>query len=333
MNRQKLTPESCHKYSVLYTIFAILEFLISIPIFTLSLVAGGLLFLLGVFLLIFASALRSQEKQLKAKILQEKEKAKELAAQASKQTAQEAEREAYKLQRQQKEEFASAVFSAIPRVPIEQVPYDENDNKETFEYKHTSLTARSNLKEFVVVDTETTGLNSKKDRIIELAAVRFVDGHATEMFDTLVNPGKPIPKEASSVNQITDETVADSPSVDKIISAFDNFIGKSTVVGHNLDFDIGFILSSGSRINQTKRKYYCTLEIAKRMLKKPRRKWDKEFQEYVDDFDSDWDVENYKLGTLCEYYGIVPPCQHRAGADAFVTGQLLLCMFETKKSQ
>ena len=53
----------------------------------------------------------------------------------------------------------------------------------------------------------------------------------------------------------------------------------------------------------------------------------------MEDFDSDWDVENHKLGTLCTYYGIVVPDQHRAGADAYVTGQLLLHLAETRKSK
>ena len=176
-------------------------------------------------------------------------------------------------------------------------------------------------------------MNKSRDKIVELAAVRFKNGKATEIFETLVNPGKAIPADVSAINHITDDMVADCPTIEQIMPAFDRFVGASAVVGHNLDFDLGFILAAGSRIDHIKRKYYCTYEQAKRMLKKPRRKWDAELQTYMEDFDSDWDVENHKLGTLCTYYGIVVPDQHRAGADAYVTGQLLLHLAETRKSK
>lgn len=326
MSKQKKTIEDCHFYAVVFMVLGIALIVMSIPLFTLSFFVGVFIFLLGVFCMICSSSLRKQEKDLKEEKARKESAAKKRAAE----DAAKAEREAYY---RQAVERASAQFAAVPRAKIEQLPAETDDGSEPLECKHTTLTARSNLDEFVVIDTETTGLHKGRDKIVEIASVRFKNGKATEIFETLVNPGKAIPADVSAINHITDDMVADCPTIEQVMPAFDRFVGTSTVVGHNLDFDLGFILAAGSRINHIKRKYYCTYEQAKRMLKKPQRKWDAELQTYTVNIDSDWDVENHKLGTLCTYYGIVVPDQHRAGADAYVTGQLLLHLAETRKSK
>lgn len=333
MSKQKLTANDCHFYGIVFTVLGIALIGISIALFTLSFFAGVLLFLFGVFLLIFSSAMRSKEKELKAKKAQAKENAEKQAAEEEALSDMKAQQQEYAEQRRQRTEQAATEFATIPRIAVEPLPAAPNDGSEALECKHTSLTSRSNLDEFVVIDTETTGLNKSRDKIVEIAAVRFKNGKATEIFETLVNPGKAIPADVSDINHITDDMVADCPTIEQIMPAFDRFVGASAVVGHNLDFDLGFILAAGSRIDHIKRKYYCTYEQAKRMLKKPRRKWDAELQTYMEDFDSDWDVENHKLGTLCTYYGIVAPDQHRASADAYVTGQLLLHLAEERKNK
>lgn len=229
------------------------------------------------------------------------------------------------------EKQAAAEFAAVPRAAVELLPAVPDDGSEPLECKHSTLTARTKLDEFVVIDTETTGLHKGKDKILELGAVRFVGGKPVEIFETLVNPGRPIPKEVTAINHITDDMVTGCPTIREVLPAFDRFVGASNVVGHNLDFDLGFILKAGSRMAHTKRRYYCTLEQSKKILKTPKRKWDSDINAYVKDIDGDWDVEDCKLNTLCEYYGIVAPDAHRASADAYVTGQLLLCLLDSKK--
>ena len=229
------------------------------------------------------------------------------------------------------EKQAAAEFAAVPRAAVELLPAVPDDGSEPLECKHSTLTARTKLDEFVVIDTETTGLHKGKDKILELGAVRFVGGKPVEIFETLVNPGRPIPKEVTAINHITDDMVTVCPTIREVLPAFDRFIGASNVVGHNLDFDLGFILKAGSRMAHTKRRYYCTLEQSQKILKTPKRKWDSDINAYVKDIDGDWDVEDCKLSTLCEYYGIVAPDAHRASADAYVTGQLLLCLADSKK--
>lgn len=204
---------------------------------------------------------------------------------------------------------------------------------EMAEIKFSNITAKGKYPEFVVIDTETTGLHSGRDKIVEIAAIRFVDGRPTEMFKSFVNPQKKkLNPEAMAVNHITEEDLKDAPTIKQILPAFDAFIGKSDIVGHNLSFDLGFIHHAGSTICDTKRRYFCTLEQSRKMFKTPKKKWDKEFECYEIDYFSDYDVENHKLGTMCDYCGIEIPIQHRAYGDAYATGLLFLELVDHKRA-
>jgi len=198
--------------------------------------------------------------------------------------------------------------------------------------------------DFVVFDTETTGYAPSRDRIIELAAVRFSDGQPVCRFSTLIDPERPIPLEATEVNNITDEMVSCAPKLYQVLPAFEDFVGGSPMVAHNLHFDLKCLYYSGSNIFDVKRKYFDTLEIARQVLKRHRRIYNPypdpdnitEEEYYYGNYGEDYeynDVENHKLGTLCEYYGIVHPGPHRADADALVTGDLFLRLVEDKISR
>ena len=200
--------------------------------------------------------------------------------------------------------------------------------------KYSSITPKTSFDKigsFVVVDIETTGLSCANSKIIEVGAIKFEDWTPVEKFHTLINPGKHIPNDATKVNNITDEMVANSPAFVEIIDSLDSFIGKSNIVGHNLTFDLKFLYHFGYDFISCKRKYYDTLEIAQRTLKKPRMKWDKEWDEYVINDNYDYDVENYKLTTLCDYYKIIDDTfAHRALSDAFATGLLFMNLVKSK---
>ena len=187
----------------------------------------------------------------------------------------------------------------------------------------TSKTSFDRIGSFVVVDTETTGLSSTRDNIIELAAIKFEDWIPVAKFHTLINPKKHIPDDASAVNGITDEMVAEAPTFSQIIESLMDFVGKFSLVGHNLPFDLKFLYRYGYDFTTEKRRYFDTCEIAKKTLKKPKMKWDKEYGEYVINDNYDYDVEDYKLTTLCDYYGIRDNTfAHRALSDALATGLL-----------
>ena len=192
--------------------------------------------------------------------------------------------------------------------------------------KYSSVTAKTSadrLGNFVVIDTETTGLSSAKDGLVEVAAVRFEDWEPVEKWQTMINPGKPIPKEATDVNGITDDMVADAPTFEQVIDSLSEFVGSSALIGHNLPFDLKFLYRGGYDFASQKRKYYDTCELAKKTLKQPKMKWDKEYEEYVINDNYPYDVENYKLVTLCDYYKLRDNIfAHRALSDAYSTGLL-----------
>ena len=98
------------------------------------------------------------------------------------------------------------------------------------------------LKDYIVFDLETTGISCKKDRIIEISAIRVEGGAESDSFSTLVNPGCPIPFYASQVNGITDDMVEDAPFIEEVLPRFLDFIGDLPLVGHNIhSFDMKFI--------------------------------------------------------------------------------------------
>lgn len=89
-----------------------------------------------------------------------------------------------------------------------------------------------------IIDCETTGFDPEEDRLVEIAAVDWVDGFFEPARSTLVNPGIPIPPTASAVHHITDRMVADAPSPEEALRAFD---GELIYCAHNSRFDRGFL--------------------------------------------------------------------------------------------
>ncbi|MEP1768374.1 MAG: 3'-5' exonuclease [Sulfitobacter sp.] len=96
---------------------------------------------------------------------------------------------------------------------------------------------------YVVFDTETTGLDPTKDEVVQLGAVRIVNGKIVtgEEFITYVNPAMKIPKRSTDVHGITDAMVADAPAFGETCSRFHSFAGDAVLVAHNAGFDMAFL--------------------------------------------------------------------------------------------
>lgn len=94
---------------------------------------------------------------------------------------------------------------------------------------------------FVVVDLETTGGSPATSAITEIGAVKVRGGVELGEFQTLVDPGSPIPAFISVLTGITDQMVADAPRIGQVLPAFLEFARGAVVVAHNARFDVGFL--------------------------------------------------------------------------------------------
>lgn len=93
----------------------------------------------------------------------------------------------------------------------------------------------------VALDLETTGLNQDTDEIIEIGAARFQDGEVLETFSTLIDPGRSIPEKITALTGIQTDDLIGQPRIRQVLDALRAFIGDAPVVGHRVDFDLGFL--------------------------------------------------------------------------------------------
>ncbi len=159
---------------------------------------------------------------------------------------------------------------------------------------------------FVVVDLETTGLHAGLDSIVEIAAVKVVNGEIVDEWDTMVNPGVFLPLETTQITGITTEMVQDSPRFDEVVDTYLDFIGTDAVfVAHNVDFDREFMNKQLEKIQRPlmPNPYLCTFKLAKQVHP---------------------NLSKYGLGSLCTTFGVELPQAHRALHDARATAQLFI---------
>ncbi len=155
--------------------------------------------------------------------------------------------------------------------------------------------------DFTVLDLETTGLNPKIDKIIEVGAVKVRAGIITEQFESFVNPGRRLEERIKELTGICDEDLVHAPTAREVIPALIAFIGEDILVGHRILFDYSFVKKEAVNQKLTFEKQGIdTLKIARKYLP---------------------DLESKRLSFLCEYYGI-PLKAHRAVNDAIGTAQL-----------
>ncbi len=154
---------------------------------------------------------------------------------------------------------------------------------------------------YISIDLETTGLNPKEDRIIEIGAVKVVDGQTVDTFSTFVNPGRRLEERIVELTGITDELLADAPCMEEVFPRLEEFLGDLPFVGHSILFDFSFLKKVAVNRNRSfEREAIDTLKIARKYLA---------------------GLEHKNLDYLCAYYHI-PHHAHRALQDAEATSEL-----------
>lgn len=156
---------------------------------------------------------------------------------------------------------------------------------------------------FVIIDLETTGLDSAKDSIIEFAAIR-VTGEEQERLSTLVQFDGKLPGTIVSLTGITDRMLSQQGMPpEQAVEQFLKFIGRDKLIGYNISFDMGMLRAACEKYGKTSPINRCKdlLELARRKV---------------------YGVENYKLSTLADYFSLSPNEKHRALDDCELMFQL-----------
>lgn len=120
----------------------------------------------------------------------------------------------------------------------------------------------------IAFDLETTGLDPSREEIVEVGAVPIIDGVVREdcAFHALVDPDRPIPAEATGIHGITNEMVRGRPRIDVVLPEFLRYVGAHPVLGHNVEFDMGFVGASCRRLELTPPRgaTHCTLLLSRK---------------------------------------------------------------------
>jgi exonuclease, DNA polymerase III, epsilon subunit family len=160
---------------------------------------------------------------------------------------------------------------------------------------------------YVAIDLETTGLSVKNDKIIEICAIKVINGQVTDKIQTLINPEIPIPMEITILTGITDKDVETAPYIYDVIHELIEFCNGFILLGHKIIFDYSFIKRFAVNAGLTfEKEGIDTLKIAMKLLQ---------------------DVKPKNLSSLCEYYGIKIEKAHRAFGDALATHKLYEKLF------
>ena len=156
---------------------------------------------------------------------------------------------------------------------------------------------------YVVVDVETTGGTALFHRVTEIGAVKIQGGEVIDEFQTLINPGRPIPAHITQITGITNEMVADAPQFSEVAEKFNEFTQNAIFVAHNVRFDYGFIQREFQRLDiQFVRPQMCTVQGMRKNFP---------------------GISSYSLKNLTKHFRISLEQHHRALCDAKAAAELL----------
>lgn len=157
---------------------------------------------------------------------------------------------------------------------------------------------------YTVLDLETTGLNPKGDLIIEFAAVKVRNGEVCDTFQSLCDPGFPIPMQIQMITGITTEMVRNAPNPRSVLPDFLDFVGDDFIMGHNVLFDVRFIAASAGEFTNP---YIDTMKLFRKLHPS---------------------LPHHRLCDMVDYYGKKNESAHRALSDCLATNDCFNAMRE-----
>jgi DNA polymerase III epsilon subunit family exonuclease len=161
---------------------------------------------------------------------------------------------------------------------------------------------------YIALDLETTGLQARKDKIIEFAAMKMKpDGTILEELHFVIDPGIPIPQIITHITGITNEEIKGKPTLDELKPQIIEFIGNYPILGHSIQFDIDFLNANGIAEEATP---LDTFQLAQTLLP---------------------NEESYSLEILSEKYQLPHPNKHRADDDTRVAIELYKLLLQKIK--
>lgn len=206
--------------------------------------------------------------------------------------------------------FDSICLAAAKPVPEEYTtvfpqPYVDAPQKSLLDSEDDGVSPYFIGKTFVVFDLETTGKMPDTAEIIEIAAVKIVDGKETETFQTLVKPIGAISEEITALTHISNAMVLDAPAIESVLPDFFKFTREGSIlVGHNIaGYDFPIVNRYAEKMG-----YHFDNEMVDTLLLA---------RKYLTE------LPNFKLETISKHFGISHENAHRAMCDVFATAETL----------
>lgn len=164
---------------------------------------------------------------------------------------------------------------------------------------------------FAIIDTETTGGNPAKDRVMEVAILVHDGEKVVDEFNTLINPQSPIAPFIRSLTGIREEMLEDAPTFEEVAERILKMTERNIFVAHNVSFDYSVIRNEFRRMGiRFERKQLCTVKLSRSILP---------------------GMNSYSLGKLCKEIGINLEGRHRAYGDAAATAELFSILLKQDK--
>lgn len=160
---------------------------------------------------------------------------------------------------------------------------------------------------FVALDLETTGLDPRRDAIVSLAAIPFVEGLPAPGYVTLVDPGRPIPPESTAVHGLTDGMVRGGPPLESVLHEAEPVVGGAVLVGHHVGFDLA-VLARARRARGLPRWRNHAIDTGR----------------LAASLHPDW--RDFSLERLAERLGVEIVARHTAEGDALTAGRIFLAL-------